>query len=128
MSTYGRRYDSKRIKDVKYDSIMREKENSLYSLMDVNYDNIYFYIDDHVDYIILNIINFWKQKFISLDECNKLIDKVEGYYFAYEEHFINELQLYKKLNNEIMKDFFNVNINNYIGVYKNREVRNVDMY
>lgn len=127
MSIYRRRYDEGRINLIKYNSIEREKENDLYFVTDANEKSISFFINDHTDYVILSIINFWKKNYISAYTCDKLIDKVEGYYFAYEEGLIDCIQLYSKLNKEIMEDYFNIQQNNYyIGVYKKRD--KVDLY
>lgn len=104
MSIRRRRYDTERINLVKYNSIQREKEISLYSVIDYNERNIFCFIDDHTDFVILFIIVCWKKNFITEQECNKLIDIVEGYYFAYEEELINAIQLYQKLNSEIMQE------------------------
>lgn len=104
MSVRRRRYDTERINLIKYNSIQREKEISLYSVIDYNERNIFCFIDDHTDFVILFIIVCWKKNFITEQECNKLIDIVEGYYFAYEEELINAIQLYQKLNSEIMQE------------------------
>ena len=104
MSIRRRRYDTERINLVKYNSIQREKEISLYSVIDYNERNVFCFIDDHTDFVILFIIVCWKKNFITEQECNKLIDIVEGYYFAYEEKLINAIQLYQKLNSEIMQE------------------------
>ncbi len=104
MSVRRRRYDTERINLIKYNSIQREKEISLYSVIDYNERDIFCFIDDHTDFVILFIIVCWKKNFITEQECNKLIDIVEGYYFAYEEELINAIQLYQKLNSEIMQE------------------------
>lgn len=104
MSVRRRRYDTERINLIKYNSIQREKEISLYSVIDYNERDIFCFIDDHTDFVILFIIVCWKKNFITEQECNKLIDIVEGYYFAYEEKLINAIQLYQKLNSEIMQE------------------------
>ena len=104
MSVRRRRYDTERINLIKYYSIQREKEISLYSVIDYNERDIFCFIDDHTDFVILFIIVCWKKNFITEQECNKLIDIVEGYYFAYEEELINAIQLYQKLNSEIMQE------------------------
>lgn len=104
MSIRRRRYDTERINLVKYNLIQREKEISLYSVIDYNERNVFCFIDDHTDFVILFIIVCWKKNFITEQECNKLIDIVEGYYFAYEEELINAIQLYQKLNSEIMQE------------------------
>ncbi len=121
MSICGRRYNSERLNLVKYNFIEREKENNMYSLIDFNERNVSLFIDDHVDYVILSLVNAWKNKFIEVYTCNKLIDKIEGYYFAYQEELLNQVQLYHKINDEIVQYYLDSSIIGKMGVYRGRK-------
>lgn len=116
MSVRRRRYNTERINLVKYNSIQRKKEISLYSVTDYHERNVFCFIDDHTDFVILFIIVCWKKNFITEQECNKLIDIVEGYYSAYEEELINAIQLCDKLNHEIVQDALHQKDWNKIGI------------
>lgn len=126
MSICGRRYNSERLNLVKYNFIEREKENNMYSLIDFNERNVSLFIDDHVDYVILSLVNAWKNKFIEVYTCNKLIDKIEGYYFAYQEELLNQVQLYHKINDEIVQYYLDSSIIGKMGVYRGR--KKIDLY
>lgn len=116
MSTHRRRYGIDQIVSFKYNRIKRENEISLYSLIsDPNDQDISFFINDHVDYIILYIIIFFKKKYIDERTCNKLIDMVEGYYFSYESELLSSKKVFQKLNTEIMQDWLNQDFN-YLAV------------
>ena len=118
MSVCRRRYDTERINLVKYNSIQRKKEISLYSVIDYHERDVPCFIDDHTDFVILFIIVCWKENFITEQECNKLIDIVEGYYFAYEEGLIDTIQLCDKLNHEIMQNSLHQKDWNKIGILR----------
>ena len=106
MSVCRRRYDRDRITDVMYDSVKRSEEQDRYTLIDFDKKKLDLFIDDHTDLVILYIIEFWVQKIITKHELFKLVDIVEGYYFAYSEGLIDSKNLYLKLNRYILGDMF----------------------
>ena len=114
MSVCRRRYDRDRITDVMYDSVKRSEEQDRYTLIDFDKKKLDLFIDDHTDLVILYIIEFWVQKIITKYELFKLIDIVEGYYFAYKEDLIDSNNLYFKLNKYILSDMF---LDGKIGIY-----------
>ena len=114
MSVCRRRYDRDRITEVMYDSVKRSEEQDRYTLTDFDKKKLDFFIDDHTDLVILYIIEFWVQKIITKYELFKLIDIVEGYYFAYKEDLIDSNNLYFKLNKYILSDMF---LDGRIGIY-----------
>lgn len=115
MSVRRRRYNRDRITKVMYDSVERLEEQDCYTLIDFNEKDLDFFIDDHTDLVILYIIEFWVQKIVTKHELFKLIDIVEGYYFAYKEGLIDSENLYFKLNKYILGDM--VFLEGKIGVY-----------
>lgn len=118
MSICRRRYDSARINLIKYNIQEREKEVSLYDVCAYDDRRVSCLICEHTDFIILAIISFWASKCMTLSECNKLIDIVEGYYAAYEEGLIDEFNLFNKLNTEIMQNSLQQKTWNGIGYLK----------
>lgn len=119
MSLCRRRYDNARIINlIKYNVQKREEEVSLYDVCEYNDQRVSRLICEHTDFVILTIISFWASKYMTLSECNKLIDIVEGYYAAYEEGLIDEFNLCNKLNVEIMQNSLRQKTWNAIGYRK----------
>ena len=116
-----RRYDGSLIRKILYKPIVRRKENLNYRIVNCNKGFVVNYINDYTDYVILAIINDFRNKKIDKNLCYKLIDKVEGYYYAFEESFIDVFQLYQKLTNEIMIEELHKDNWNYIAIYKGDE-------
>lgn len=113
-----RRYDADRIRKIMFNPASRRKENESYTIVNCNKGFIISYIHDYTDYVILSIINDFRNHKVDKNKCYKLIDKVEGYYYAFEESFINASQLYQKLTEEIMIQELRKKNWNYIAIYK----------
>lgn len=106
MSIHGRRYDSvAEVTFLKYDRVRREEEEKSFVLKDFDKDNLSLFIDDHVDYAILSVIILFRQKIVTEQECDRVIDMIEGYYFGYQEKLLTDIQLYSKIR-EIMYVYF----------------------
>lgn len=115
MSVCRRRYDRNQITKVMYDPVERSAEQNYYTLIDFDERDLDFFIDDHTDLVILYIVELWVQKIITKHELFKLVDIVEGYYFAYSEGLIDSKNLYLKLNKYILSDMFF--LDGKLGVY-----------
>ena len=110
-----RRYG--RIEEIIYDSLFRQEENLKYRIVEFNENLVENYIYDYTDYVILSIVNDFSENKIDRNFCYKLVDKVEGYYYAFEEGFIDAFRLYNKLTEEIMIEELHKNWN-YIAIYE----------
>ena len=113
-----RRYDDGLIRKIMYKPVIRRKENQSYRLVNCNSGFIGNYINDYTDYVILMIINDFRNNKLDKNQCYKLIDRVEGYYYGFEESFIDAFQLYRKLTEEIMIEELHKEDWNYIAIYK----------
>ena len=105
MSFCRRRYTADRISYLKYSQVLRESEDSETYVLEYDEwieEHLWLFVDQYVDFAILNIIKAWRDNFISEQHCDKLIDMAEGYYFAYTEKLIDDKQLYDKITNQIM--------------------------
>lgn len=119
MSMFGRRYDTERINDIRYNSHKRYQENKKYRVIEYNENFVNLYVYDHTDYVILSTLNALRNRYIDKNQCTKILDKIEGYYFAFEEGLISANQLCQKLNQEIMREELHQENWNHLGVFKN---------
>ena len=113
-----RRYDADRVRKVMFKPVIRRQENESYKIVNCNKGFVVSYINDYTDYVILSAINDFRNKKIDKNSCYRLIDKVEGYYYAFEESLINAFQLYQKLTEEIMIEELHKENWSYIAIYK----------
>ena len=118
MSLHRRRIGTpERINDILYNTMIRNNENKKYNLIPYSDIRTFQYAYDHTDYVILSIINAYKNHFIDKKTCFNLIDKVDGYFYAFESGMINSVQFCKKLNKEIMEDELNKQDWKFLGVF-----------
>lgn len=118
MSVFRRRYDNERINNIRYNSHKRYQENKKYRVVEYNKNFARLYVYDHTDYVVLATLNALRNRYINKHECNKILDKIEGYYFAFEEGLINSEKLCQKLNQEIMREELHQENWNHLGVFK----------
>lgn len=118
---HGRRFNLDTIITMMYDYSLRMKEFSNYIMIEYDESKLDFVISDHTDVIILLVIDAFSKNFIDKRTCLKIIDKIEGYYYAFEENLINSYQLYTKLQNEILIEELKEKRSNFLGVFKNFE-------
>ncbi len=116
---HGRRFDLNTIITMMYDYSLRIKELSNYIMIEYDKSKLNLVIDDHTDVIILLVIDAFSKNFIDKRTCLRIIDKIEGYYYAFEENLIDSYQLYKKLQNEILIEELKEDKVNFLGVFKN---------
>lgn len=115
---HGRRFDLNVIITMMYDYSLRMKELSNYIMIEYDEMKLDYVIDDHTDVIILLVVDAFSKNFIDKKSCLKIIDKIEGYYYAFEENLINSHQLYQKLQNEILIEELKEKKVNFLGVFK----------
>ena len=115
---HGRRFDLNVIITMMYDYSLRIKELSNYIMIEYDEMKLDYVIDDHTDVIILLVVDAFSKNFIDKKSCLKIIDKIEGYYYAFEENLINSHQLYQKLQNEILIEELKEKKVNFLGVFK----------
>lgn len=118
MSVFRRRYDNERINEIRYNPSRRYEENKKYRVMEYSERLANSCVYDHTDYVVLSTINAFRNNYIDKYQCNKILDKIEGYYFAFEENLIDANQLCQKLNQEIMIEELGQFSWNNLGVFK----------
>lgn len=121
MSVRGRRRydDAESVSLLMVDERLVILENTRYQIVfQPDIKTIEENIEDHVDFVVLFAIWSYQKKYITKHECERLIDKIEGYYYAFVENLINFFQLYEKLNAEIIVKELQGNDTDFIGVYK----------
>lgn len=115
----GRRFDLDSIIMMMYNSSLRMDELENYIITDYDESKLDSVIDDHTDVVILLVVDAFSKNFIDKRICLKLIDKIEGYYYAFEENLISSRQLYEKLQTEILTEELRKEKVNFLGVFKN---------
>ena len=111
MSIYrGRRYDDSRINTLKFNNKEFLKEVQNFKNYKKNNPSILLQVDCFFNYSVLLIINNWRQKFINKMISDKLIDILDGYYFAYTQGLISKESFFLKIEKEILTEIYEVEI------------------
>lgn len=116
MSVYRRRYNRNEIIRLKFDYFFRQDEESKYILTtndEITVESLMVFFN----FIVLCSIISYRDNKINESTCNKIIDEIDGYFFAFEEGLLNEGQLYSKFK-KIMEEDFCVRDWNYKVVYE----------
>ena len=87
---------------LKFDKAFRENELNRYSLIDFDPELCEKHIVDHADYTYLLILCCYRDNFFDEFQFERLIDKIDGYFFGYLSDMITPESFCRKMNEEII--------------------------
>lgn len=96
-------YSINEIQRLQYDDDFREREGDRYCLISVyNRELTPRDVDNQANFCILQVINAYKDKYISKTEANRILNKIDA--FIYGKDMLGIQRTIEKLNKEIIEE------------------------